>query len=86
MVHPELLEILVCPETKQQLELAEPATLDAVNALVSQGTLKTRGGDAVTVPLEAALVRQDRHVLYPIRDDLPIMLIDEAIEFDATTT
>ena len=30
-VSPDLLEILVCPETKQPVALAAPAVLDGVN-------------------------------------------------------
>ena len=33
--------------------------------------------------MEAALVRQDRKVLYPVRGGIPIMLIDESILLDA---
>jgi uncharacterized protein len=75
----ELLEILACPETKQPLTLAESSVLTALNNRIRQGDLTNRGGANVTEPIEGGLIRQDRRYLYPIRDEIPIMLIDEAI-------
>jgi uncharacterized protein YbaR (Trm112 family) len=75
----ELLDILACPETKQPLTLAEPALIATLNNRIRQGTLTNRGGAPVTEPIDSGLVREDRRYLYPIREDIPIMLIDEAI-------
>jgi uncharacterized protein YbaR (Trm112 family) len=83
MVDPELLEILVCPETKTAVRLAERALLDRVNLELAEGRLTTRGGKAVGEKLEAGLIREDGLLLYPIRDGIPVMLIDEAIPLDA---
>ncbi len=79
MVDQSLLDILVCPETKQPLRVADVALLERVNASVRTGGLTNRGGKLVATPVEAGLVRQDGAVLYPVRDDIPIMLIDESI-------
>jgi len=38
-----------------------------------------RRGDLVSTLIEEGLVREDRDMLYPVRDDIPIMLIDESI-------
>ena len=82
MVDQKLLSILCCPETKQDLELAGKDVVKKINQRIAEGTLTNRGGAKVTEPIDEGLVRHDRKFLYPIREDIPIMLIDEAIPFD----
>jgi uncharacterized protein YbaR (Trm112 family) len=80
LVDQRLLDILVCPETKQPLRAAEAALLERLNASIRDGSVTTRGGEKVTDPIDEGLVREDGGVLYPVRDDIPIMLIDESIQ------
>jgi uncharacterized protein len=82
MVAKELLDILCCPETKQELTLIEGEIIDRINKRIKEGSLKNRGGEIVKEPIDAGLLREDRKFLYPIREDIPIMLIDEAIPFE----
>ena len=82
MVNPELLEILVCPETKQALKVADESILERVNQAIREGGLKNQGGDRVKGRIEEGLVREDGNVLYPVKDDIPVMLLDEAIRLD----
>lgn len=82
MIDQELLDILVCPETKQPVRLADGDLLALLNKAIDAGDVADRGGNAVESNLEEGLVREDGLLLYPIRDDIPIMLIDEAIPLD----
>ncbi|MDF0645679.1 MAG: Trm112 family protein [Nitrospira sp.] len=78
----ELLSILCCPETKLDVSLADQVLIDRINEAVGRGTVKNKGKKPVTEPLDGGLVRADRKLLYPIREDIPVMLIEEAIPLD----
>jgi len=79
-VNPELLEILVCPETKQPVKLADAELLERLSQEIEAGSLRNRGGDKVAKPITEALVREDGKILYPVDDGIPVMLIEESIE------
>ncbi|MFC1575159.1 Trm112 family protein [Gemmatimonadota bacterium] len=83
MVNQELLEILVCPESKQRLRVADTGTLERLNQAVEEGYLLNQGGDRVKSRIEGGLIREDGEVLYPVQDDIPVMLVDEAIRLDS---
>ena len=74
-----LLSILVCPATKLPLSLAPSELLAAVNTRISAGELRNVKNEPVQQPLMAALVRQDGKILYPILDEIPLLLVDEGI-------
>lgn len=75
----DLLAILCCPETKQEVCLLESAVVERLNQRISRGELKTKGGQTVTEKIDGGLLRKDKTVAYPIRDQIPIMLIEEGI-------
>jgi len=83
MIDRELLDILVCPETKEPVRLADADLVARVNQAIAARTLKNRAGEVVGEPIEGGLVREDGKLLYPVREDIPIMLIDEAIPLEA---
>jgi uncharacterized protein YbaR (Trm112 family) len=79
VIDPGLLEILACPETHQPLRVAAAEELSAVNGRIAAGEQKSVGGEAVELEVQAGLVREDGKVLYPIRDGIPVLLIDEGL-------
>jgi uncharacterized protein YbaR (Trm112 family) len=54
--------------------------LAGVNEKIRAGTLRNRGGEPVKTELVEALVREDRRILYPVDDGIPVMLVEESIE------
>ena len=75
----QLLDILACPETKEPVSLADDALIAKLNEAIEAGTLNNRAGEKITEKIDGGLIREDQNYLYPIRDDIPIMLIDEGI-------
>ncbi len=79
MIHSDLLQIMCCPETHQTLALADPSLIAGLNQQIAAGQLKNRQGQVVADKIDHGLIRSDGKFLYPIRQDIPIMLIGEAI-------
>lgn len=80
MINKELLEIVVCPETKQKLTLAKQSVVDDLNKKIEQNELSNRAGNKITEKIDGGLVREDGKYLYPIRQQIPVLLVDEGIE------
>ena len=72
-VDKDLLAILCCPETKLDVSLADETLIGKLNDAVTRGVLKNRAQKPVTELLDGGLIRSDRKVLYPIREDIPVM-------------
>ncbi len=79
MIDPELLATLCCPETHAGLVAADAKLVQTLNAQIQAGQLRNRAGQLVTEPIDEGLVRSDGRYLYPVRNGIPVMLIDEAI-------
>lgn len=77
-IDPELLEILVCPKTKGELELVElPATVRA--QLVEKYREHFRDEEPV---VESGLHCAESGLVYPVVSDIPIMLVEDALPAD----
>lgn len=79
-VSQELLDILVCPETKQPVAPASPEVLAKLADDVRAGRIRNRGGTQLGEPPTEGLVREDGKILYPVDDGIPVMLVEESIE------
>ncbi len=75
----DLLAILCCPETKQSVSMADSALVKKLNDAVARGGLKNKGNKPVSEQLDGGLIRADQKILYPIRENIPVMLIEEGI-------
>ena len=79
MIDKELLEILVCPETGEPLEEAGRDLLARLNELVELGTLVDRSGEQVSEKIEEGLICRGGKYLYPVRENIPVLLIENSI-------
>ena len=82
MIRTELLKMLVCPENRSSLSIASSDLIARLNRAIALGRLQNRAGEKLKTPLEGGLLRADQSLLYPIMDDIPMLLVDEAIYLD----
>ena len=75
----ELLKILVCPQTHQKLRHAPISIVERVNAVIQKGEGRNQIGDTITEAVNSGLLREDGRILYPIRNEIPVLLAEEGI-------
>jgi uncharacterized protein YbaR (Trm112 family) len=75
----KLLDILVCPSTRQPLALLDAGGLDALNRAIAAGGVKRNDGSAQADALREALVTRDRKTVYRVDDGIPVLLPEEGI-------
>lgn len=75
----KLLEILCCPVTKTPLTRLPDSRLKIVNDAISAGEALYVGGDLVDSPLQEGLITEDSRVIYPVIDDIPVLLEENGI-------
>ncbi len=75
----KLLDLLVCPATRQPLALLDRAALAALNAAAEAGTLRRVDDTPQAGPLREALVTRDQRIVYRVDDGIPVLLVEEGI-------
>lgn len=75
----KLLEILCCPVSKTPLTRLSANRLKVLNRAIADGEVQTVNGEAVEQPLREALITEDSKVIYPVIDDIPILLEERGI-------
>lgn len=75
----KLLEILCCPVSKSPLMRLPAGRLKALNAAISAGDVQYVRGEPVDRVLKEALITEDSRVIYPVVDDIPILLEEKGI-------
>ena len=75
----KLLDILVCPATRQPLAMLEAAGLEALNRAIAAGGVKRNDDAAQSDALREALVTRDRKTVYRVDDGIPVLLVEDGI-------
>lgn len=75
----KLLEILCCPVSKTPLTRLSAKRLKVLNKAIADGGVQTVRGEPVEQPLREALITEDSRVIYPVIDDIPILLEERGI-------
>ena len=75
----KLLEILCCPVSKTPLTRLPTSRLKTLNEAISAGTVQYVRGETVEDLLREALITEDSKVIYPVIDDIPILLEEKGI-------
>ena len=78
-VDSKLLEILCCPVSKTPLNVLGREKLDKLNSSIKSGEALYVNGEQVTAPLQEGLITEDGKVIYPVQDDIPVLLEEKGI-------
>jgi len=78
------LELLVCPQNHLQLRSAEAPLVEQLNRAIVAGRVSNAARRSVEKPIDGGLIREDGQLLYPIVDQIPIVLADEAIAINSS--
>ncbi len=75
----KLLEILCCPVSKTPLIKLGQEKLDKLNKAIASGDALYVDGGKVKEALQEGLITEDGKVIYPVQDDIPILLEEKGI-------
>lgn len=75
----KLLDILVCPASRQPLALLDGKGLEALNRAIAAGKVRREDGSAQADAVREALITRDRRTIYRIDDGIPVLLVEEGI-------
>lgn len=74
-----VLDLIRCPITLEKLEVAPADLVDRLRVLVRSGKLTNRIGASVTDEFHSGLVNASNNWFYPVIDEIPTLVPDEAI-------
>ena len=78
-IDPALLDIVCCPVTHQPLAPLAASELARLNRLIERQEIRNRDGEVVETALEQALATRDGRLAYPVRDGIPVLLVEQGI-------
>ncbi len=74
-----LLDLIRCPITMETLGVATEERTERLRAELRAGKLVNRIGASLTVDFQSGLVNESSTWYYPVIDDIPMLVPDEAI-------
>ena len=78
-VNGKLLEILCCPVSKTPLKMLGQAKLEKLNTAIASGEALYVDGSKVSEPLQEGLITEDGKVIYPVQQNIPVLLEEKGI-------
>jgi uncharacterized protein YbaR (Trm112 family) len=75
----KLLEILCCPVSKTPLLRLSASRLKKLNHSIESGEVQYVHGERVKRSLQEALISEDSKVIYPVVENIPILLEEKGI-------
>ena len=78
----KLLDIICCPLTKLPLQLLDTERLARLNGAIRAGEIKNHASSDLADELTEALITRDGRLVYPIRDNIPLLLEEESIDWN----
>jgi uncharacterized protein YbaR (Trm112 family) len=84
MLTEEVLELLQCPLTGKKLSLASDQMILRVNEAIANGNARDRIEQKVSHKIDGGLVTDEGVWLYPIREEIPTLVVEEAIDIRST--
>jgi len=75
----KLLEILCCPVSKTPLTVLGQDKLDKLNRAIESGEALYVDGEKVSGSLQEGLITEDGKVIYPVQDNIPVLLEEKGI-------
>jgi uncharacterized protein YbaR (Trm112 family) len=78
-VSDDFLKLVLCPVEQSPLSRADSDLLDRLNQAIGDQRIQDRVGQPVTEPVAFGLVNASRQLLYPVVDDIPNLIVDDAI-------
>ena len=79
MIDAKLLGMLQCPAEGGPLRSAEPDVIERVNQGIEKGEIRDPLDQRVEQPIDSGLVNESGTRLYPIRNGIPSLVVDESI-------